>query len=159
MIDTMLMIEVHRQSAREVLFLANINLPSAKYLASLSGYMNSLLSVSMVCECNGDRIMLLLSLTNCPVPLFLTNLLTSLFSICLVSVLLHAFYVESSCIIACYFIFRLSVDARIDGAVKHALAVRQAVTFENYVLFFRLYKKAPNLNTFLMGWPLPIVNI
>uniref|UniRef100_A0A175YP22 PCI domain-containing protein n=1 Tax=Daucus carota subsp. sativus TaxID=79200 RepID=A0A175YP22_DAUCS len=45
---------------------------------------------------------------------------------------------------------RLSVDARIDGAVKHALAVRQAVTFENYVLFFRLYKKAPNLNTFLM---------
>lgn len=57
------------------------------------------------------------------------------------------------------FIFRLSVNARKDEAVKHALAVRAAVTSGNYVLFFRLYKEAPNLSTCLMGWPLPIVNI
>uniref|UniRef100_A0A166CQX8 SAC3/GANP/THP3 conserved domain-containing protein n=1 Tax=Daucus carota subsp. sativus TaxID=79200 RepID=A0A166CQX8_DAUCS len=47
-------------------------------------------------------------------------------------------------------IFRLSVDARKDVAVKHALAVRAAVTSGNYVLFFRLYKEAPNLSTCLM---------
>nr|XP_017233075.1 PREDICTED: SAC3 family protein A-like [Daucus carota subsp. sativus] len=45
---------------------------------------------------------------------------------------------------------RLSVDARKDVAVKHALAVRAAVTSGNYVLFFRLYKEAPNLSTCLM---------
>ncbi|KAF1001988.1 SAC3 family protein A-like [Apium graveolens] len=45
---------------------------------------------------------------------------------------------------------RLSVNARKDEAVKHALAVRAAVTSENYVLFFRLYKEAPNLSTCLM---------
>ncbi|CAK9155090.1 unnamed protein product [Ilex paraguariensis] len=45
---------------------------------------------------------------------------------------------------------RLSVGARQDEAVKHALAVRAAVTSGNYVLFFRLYKTAPNLNTCLM---------
>lgn len=38
-----------------------------------------------------------------------------------------------------------------DKAVKHALAVRAAVTSGNYVMFFRLYKTAPNLNTCLMG--------
>ncbi|KAA8534293.1 hypothetical protein F0562_031810 [Nyssa sinensis] len=45
---------------------------------------------------------------------------------------------------------RLSVATRKDEAVKHALAVRAAVTSGNYVLFFRLYKTAPNLNTLLM---------
>lgn len=45
---------------------------------------------------------------------------------------------------------RLSTEARKDEAVKHALAVRAAVTSGNYVLFFRLYKIAPNLNTCLM---------
>ncbi|XP_041000387.1 SAC3 family protein A-like isoform X2 [Juglans microcarpa x Juglans regia] len=45
---------------------------------------------------------------------------------------------------------RLSVEAKEDEAVKHALAVRAAVTSGNYVLFFRLYKTAPNLNTCLM---------
>ncbi|KAK3034449.1 hypothetical protein RJ639_034686 [Escallonia herrerae] len=45
---------------------------------------------------------------------------------------------------------RLSVESRKDEAVKHALAVRAAVTSGNYVLFFRLYKTAPNLNTCLM---------
>ncbi|XP_057475534.1 SAC3 family protein A-like isoform X2 [Actinidia eriantha] len=45
---------------------------------------------------------------------------------------------------------RLSVEARKDEALKHALAVRAAVTSGNYVLFFRLYKTAPNLNTCLM---------
>ncbi|KAJ9545533.1 hypothetical protein OSB04_025240 [Centaurea solstitialis] len=45
---------------------------------------------------------------------------------------------------------RLSVEARKDEAVKHALAVRAAVTSGNYVSFFRLYKIAPNLNTCLM---------
>ncbi|GAV77256.1 SAC3_GANP domain-containing protein [Cephalotus follicularis] len=45
---------------------------------------------------------------------------------------------------------RLSDEAKKDKAVKHALAVRAAVTSENYVLFFRLYKAAPNLNTCLM---------
>ncbi|XP_059628206.1 SAC3 family protein A isoform X2 [Cornus florida] len=45
---------------------------------------------------------------------------------------------------------RLSAEARKEEAVKHALAVRAAVTSGNYVLFFRLYKTAPNLNTFLM---------
>ncbi|GMH13338.1 hypothetical protein Nepgr_015179 [Nepenthes gracilis] len=45
---------------------------------------------------------------------------------------------------------RLSDEAKRDEAVKHALAVRAAVTSGNYVLFFRLYKTAPNLNTCLM---------
>ncbi|KAK9282710.1 hypothetical protein L1049_010930 [Liquidambar formosana] len=45
---------------------------------------------------------------------------------------------------------RLSDDAKRDEAVKHALSVRAAVTSGNYVLFFRLYKTAPNLNTCLM---------
>ncbi|GAB2276684.1 hypothetical protein Dimus_011400 [Dionaea muscipula] len=45
---------------------------------------------------------------------------------------------------------RLSVEAKCDQAVKHALAVRAAVNSGNYVLFFRLYKTAPNLNTYLM---------
>ncbi|XP_027104574.2 SAC3 family protein A isoform X2 [Coffea arabica] len=45
---------------------------------------------------------------------------------------------------------RLSADARKNDAVKHALAVRSAVTSGNYVLFFRLYKTAPNLSTLLM---------
>lgn len=45
---------------------------------------------------------------------------------------------------------RLSNDAKQDEAVKHALAVRAAVTSGNYILFFRLYKTAPNLNTCLM---------
>lgn len=46
---------------------------------------------------------------------------------------------------------RLSKEAKKDEAVKHALAVRAAVTSGNYVAFFRLYKAAPNLNTCLMG--------
>ncbi|XP_068669228.1 SAC3 family protein A-like isoform X2 [Aristolochia californica] len=45
---------------------------------------------------------------------------------------------------------RLSVEAKGDGIVKHALAVRSAVTSGNYVLFFRLYKTAPYLSTCLM---------
>ncbi|KAF5467208.1 hypothetical protein F2P56_017057 [Juglans regia] len=45
---------------------------------------------------------------------------------------------------------RLSIEAKRDEAVKHALAVRAAVTLGNYVLFFRLYKTAPNLNSCLM---------
>ncbi|KAJ0669305.1 hypothetical protein HanPI659440_Chr17g0699581 [Helianthus annuus] len=43
----------------------------------------------------------------------------------------------------------LSVEARKDTWVKR-LAVRAAVTPGNYVLFFKLYKNAPNLNTCLM---------
>ncbi|GKU91809.1 hypothetical protein SLEP1_g5624 [Rubroshorea leprosula] len=45
---------------------------------------------------------------------------------------------------------RLSEEAKKDKAVQHALAVRAAVSSGNYVLFFRLYKRAPNLNTCLM---------
>lgn len=45
---------------------------------------------------------------------------------------------------------RLSDEAKRDEAVKHALAVRAAVASGNYVMFFRLYKTAPNLNTCLM---------
>ncbi|RDX89813.1 SAC3 family protein A, partial [Mucuna pruriens] len=45
---------------------------------------------------------------------------------------------------------RLSNEAKKDEAVKHALAVRAAVTSGNYIAFFRLYKAAPNLNTCLM---------
>ncbi|KAK6234100.1 hypothetical protein QUC31_006506 [Theobroma cacao] len=45
---------------------------------------------------------------------------------------------------------RLSDEAKKDKAVQHALAVRAAVTSGNYVMFFRLYKMAPNLNTCLM---------
>ncbi|CAL0320640.1 unnamed protein product [Lupinus luteus] len=45
---------------------------------------------------------------------------------------------------------RLSGEAKKDEAVKHALAVRAAVTSGNYVRFFKLYKAAPNLNTCLM---------
>lgn len=49
------------------------------------------------------------------------------------------------------FIFRLSAKAKDDEAVKHSLAVHSAVSSGNFILFFRLYKTAPNLNTFLMG--------
>ncbi|TKY50614.1 Leukocyte receptor cluster member 8-like [Spatholobus suberectus] len=45
---------------------------------------------------------------------------------------------------------RLSHETKKDEAVKHALAVRAAVTSGNYIAFFRLYKAAPNLNTCLM---------
>ncbi|KAI3915823.1 hypothetical protein MKX01_013279 [Papaver californicum] len=45
---------------------------------------------------------------------------------------------------------RLPKEAKNHEAVKHALAVRTAVTSGNYVLFFRLYKAAPNLSTCLM---------
>ncbi|OAY83563.1 hypothetical protein ACMD2_00276 [Ananas comosus] len=45
---------------------------------------------------------------------------------------------------------RLSAEAKENEAVKHALAVQSAVSSGNYVLFFRLYKTAPNLNTCLM---------
>ncbi|XP_078429823.1 SAC3/GANP/Nin1/mts3/eIF-3 p25 family isoform X2 [Wolffia australiana] len=45
---------------------------------------------------------------------------------------------------------RLTPVAKRDEAVKHALQVRAAVTAGNYVLFFRLYKKAPNLSPCLM---------
>ncbi|KAL3652022.1 hypothetical protein CASFOL_001703 [Castilleja foliolosa] len=45
---------------------------------------------------------------------------------------------------------RLPANAKKDKAVKHALSVRSAVTSGNYVMFFRLYRTAPNLNTFLM---------
>ncbi|XP_058006802.1 SAC3 family protein A [Hevea brasiliensis] len=45
---------------------------------------------------------------------------------------------------------RLPEEAKKDKAVKHALAVRAAVTSGNYVMFFRLYKTAPNLNICLM---------
>ncbi|RLN00743.1 hypothetical protein C2845_PM06G19250 [Panicum miliaceum] len=44
----------------------------------------------------------------------------------------------------------LSKEAKQDAAVKHALAVHAAVLSGNYVLFFKLYKKAPNLNSCLM---------
>ncbi|XP_022744381.1 SAC3 family protein A-like isoform X2 [Durio zibethinus] len=45
---------------------------------------------------------------------------------------------------------RLSDEAKKDKAVQHALAVRVAVTSGNYVMFFRLYKTAPNLSACLM---------
>ncbi|KAK3138550.1 hypothetical protein QOZ80_5AG0370370 [Eleusine coracana subsp. coracana] len=44
----------------------------------------------------------------------------------------------------------LSKEAKQDVAVKHALAVHAAVLSGNYVLFFKLYKQAPNLNSCLM---------
>ncbi|KAJ1263262.1 hypothetical protein BS78_09G170000 [Paspalum vaginatum] len=44
----------------------------------------------------------------------------------------------------------LSKEAKQDAAVKHALAVHAAALSGNYVLFFRLYKQAPNLNSCLM---------
>ncbi|XP_002975233.2 SAC3 family protein A isoform X1 [Selaginella moellendorffii] len=47
-------------------------------------------------------------------------------------------------------IARLTPEAREDEAVKHSLAVRGAVALGNYIMFFRLYKTAPNLNFYLM---------
>ncbi|KQK05862.1 SAC3 family protein A isoform X3 [Brachypodium distachyon] len=44
----------------------------------------------------------------------------------------------------------LSKEAKQDGAVKHALAVHSALSSGNYVIFFKLYKQAPNLNSCLM---------
>nr|CDM84866.1 unnamed protein product [Triticum aestivum] len=44
----------------------------------------------------------------------------------------------------------LSKEARLDKTVKHALAVHSAVSSGNYVMFFKLYKKAPGLNSCLM---------
>jgi hypothetical protein len=45
----------------------------------------------------------------------------------------------------------LSKEAKLDETVKHALAVHSAVSSGNYVMFFKLYKKAPGLNSCLMG--------
>ncbi|KAJ0971186.1 hypothetical protein J5N97_019145 [Dioscorea zingiberensis] len=45
---------------------------------------------------------------------------------------------------------RLSAEAKENEAVKHALAVRRAVLSGNYILFFRLYGRAPNLNACFM---------
>ncbi|CAN6844204.1 unnamed protein product [Brassica oleracea] len=45
---------------------------------------------------------------------------------------------------------RLSKEAKGDEAVRHALSVRAAVASGNYVMFFRLYKTAPNMNSCLM---------
>jgi len=50
-----------------------------------------------------------------------------------------------------YYYFSLSKEAKQDAAVKHALVVHSSVLSGNYVLFFKLYKKAPNLNSCLMG--------
>ncbi|KAF0923865.1 hypothetical protein E2562_007720 [Oryza meyeriana var. granulata] len=44
----------------------------------------------------------------------------------------------------------LSKQTKQDEAVRHALAVHSAVSSGNYVLFFKLYKQAPNLNSCLM---------
>ncbi|XP_021910240.1 SAC3 family protein A isoform X2 [Carica papaya] len=44
----------------------------------------------------------------------------------------------------------LSKEAKKNEVIKHALAVRSAVTSGNYVMFFRLYKTAPNLSSCLM---------
>lgn len=49
---------------------------------------------------------------------------------------------------------RLSKEARNDAAVKHALAVRAAVSLGNYTAFFKLYRTAPNLSPYLMGMTL-----
>jgi hypothetical protein len=54
-------------------------------------------------------------------------------------------------VIDIFFCFSLSKEAKQDAAVKHALAVHASVLSGNYVLFFKLYKKAPNLNSCLMG--------
>ncbi|KAK9127188.1 hypothetical protein Syun_015985 [Stephania yunnanensis] len=45
---------------------------------------------------------------------------------------------------------RLSDETKKDVAVKHALAVRAAVTSGNYISFFKLYKMAPSLSTCIM---------
>lgn len=45
---------------------------------------------------------------------------------------------------------RLSKDAKNDEAVKHALAVRAAVSLGNYTAFFRLYRTSSNLSACLM---------
>ncbi|KAJ7566067.1 hypothetical protein O6H91_02G086800 [Diphasiastrum complanatum] len=45
---------------------------------------------------------------------------------------------------------RLSHAARQDEAVRHALAVRSAVATGNYTSFFRLYRTAPKMSSFLM---------
>lgn len=50
-----------------------------------------------------------------------------------------------------FVVFSLSKEAKQDGAVKHALAVHSAVSSGNYVIFFKLYKQGPNLNSCLMG--------
>uniref|UniRef100_A0ACD5T6L9 Uncharacterized protein n=2 Tax=Avena sativa TaxID=4498 RepID=A0ACD5T6L9_AVESA len=44
----------------------------------------------------------------------------------------------------------LSKEAKLDETVRHALAVHSAVSSGNYVMFFKLYKKAPGLNSCLM---------
>ncbi|OEL13694.1 SAC3 family protein A [Dichanthelium oligosanthes] len=44
----------------------------------------------------------------------------------------------------------LPKEAKKDATVKHALEVCSAVLSGNYVLFFKLYKVAPNLNSYLM---------
>lgn len=63
---------------------------------------------------------------------------------------MQLYYVFSTLTFWCW-TARLPKHAKEDGAVKHALAVRSAVSSGNYVQFFRLYKTAPNLNTCLMG--------
>ena len=68
------------------------------------------------------------------------------------SVLAPSEFIYNTKLILCFvLICRLAVETKKAEAVKHALAVHAAVNSGNYVLFFRLYKTAPNLNTCLMG--------
>lgn len=60
-------------------------------------------------------------------------------------------YQKKWIVIVFFFNFSLSKEAKQDAAVKHALAVHASVLSGNYVLFFKLYKAAPNLNSCLMG--------
>ena len=45
----------------------------------------------------------------------------------------------------------LSHDIKEDRAIKHALAVRKAITFDNYHNFFKLYKDTPNMGRHIIN--------
>ena len=46
----------------------------------------------------------------------------------------------------------LSPDHRKDACIKHALEVRSAWALNNYHLFFKLYRSAPNMSSYMMDW-------
>jgi hypothetical protein len=45
----------------------------------------------------------------------------------------------------------LSMDIKEDCAIKHALAVRKAITFDNYHRFFKLYEETPNMGRHIIN--------
>lgn len=53
----------------------------------------------------------------------------------------------------------LSPSQKTHPAILHALQVREAVAFNDYLWFFRLHKRSPNLGRFLTGLMVPTIRM